>query len=139
MASLYALGVQSLMSGGIDLINDEITAVLINKASYPDVNFVSDQFQSIVPDEAQISEILLTGNTLDVNTFRADSATFPNVSGALDIDAVLIYKDTNMVSTSGLIAFLDVAPEFPITPDGTDITINFSLLDDGIFQIAYTP
>lgn len=138
MASGYLKGIQALMGADIDLINDEIYAVLIDTAKYPDVDFTTDQYQSIVPDTAQLSEVELTGKTLDSTTFRADSPTFPNVVGDV-VDAVLIYKNTGVTNTSRLIALLTEAPEFPITPDGSDITINFSVGADGIFTLNYAP
>lgn len=132
-SALYENGVQSVMAGNIDLINDGIGVLLIDTSLYtPD--FIEDESQADIPESAVIAERTLTGKTLDGTTYRGDDLTFPKVTGS-QVGGVVLLKDTGEYSTSTLIAFVDNAPEFPITPDGTDITIRWDTGENGIFKL----
>ena len=130
-SGMYEKGVASLMAGNIDLINDVISCLLIDSDFYaPNLN--NDQYQSSIPEASIIAELVLTGKTIDVTKFKADDSIFTSVTGA-KVDAIIIYKTTDAKSTSELIAYIDNAPEFPITPDGTNITLAWDT--DGIFEL----
>ena len=134
MASgMYISGVASMMSGDIDLLNDTISALLIDTDFYTP-NLSTHTSQADIPEAAQIAELVLTGKTLDSTAFRADDAVFNSVVGS-KVAAIVLIKDTEVYETSLLICFLDNAPEFPIVPDGTDITIKWDLGAEGIFKL----
>lgn len=132
MASgLYDNGVREIMRGNIDLINSPISALLIDVNEYT-VDLATDIDLDDIPEAAIISESALTNKSLDGTTFRADDLTFISVEGN-DIGAVVLFFSQDTNADSKLIAYLDNAPEFPITPDGTDIIISWDTGANGIF------
>jgi len=133
MAGMYEKGVRAIMGGNVDLINDRISAVLIDTTIYTP-NLSTDESQADIPAAAQIAEKTLTGNTLTDSTFRADDTTFPTVQGN-QVGAVVILRDSGEYETSTLLCFLDNGTGFPITPNGEDITIRWDTGENGIFKL----
>lgn len=133
-SGLYRAGVSAIMSGNIDLLNDSISAMLVDTTVYT-VDLTSDSTQDDIPSAAQIAEVTLTGKTLDGTTFRASDATFTGVDSGETIGAVIIFLDTDYDSTSLLLAYIDNADEFPLTTDGTAITVAFDTGDNGVFKL----
>jgi len=121
------------MGGEVDLVNDEIAVFLVNTDLYT-VDLDADETLGDIPQAALVAEALLTGKTLDGSTFRADSAVLEAVEGD-QVGALIIFKDTGDYNTSYLIFYGDNAPELPITPDGSDVTIAWDLGADGIFKL----
>ena len=131
---MYDSGKVELMSGNIDLINDSISALLVDLSVYtPDLTV--DVSLADIPEAARISETLLTGKGLDVTTFRADDSTFNAVTSDGTVTGVVVFLDTNIFSTSTLLCLYDSAAAFPITPDGTDITVQWDAGSDGILRL----
>lgn len=133
MAALYEYGIAQLMAGNIDLVNDEIAALLVNTEVYT-VDLENDRAEEDIPEAAVLAEKRLTANTLDGTTFRADATTFPGVEGA-QAGAVVIFKNTEYLETCTLIAYLDNAPGLPVTPTGDDITVSWDPGVNGIFKL----
>lgn len=133
-SGLYELGVKAIMGGDIDLINDNIYAMLIDSNEYT-ANLSTDENQDDIPDDAQIAEVALTGKTLDVSVFRANDAVFLSVATGQNVDAVVIFLNTDYEDTSKLIAYIDNAGEFPITTDGTNVTIVWDTGSNGVFKL----
>jgi hypothetical protein len=129
---MFENGVRAMMGADIDLVNDDIAALLVTSLYTPDL--VNDTDQSDVPEAAIIATKNLTGKTLDGTVFRADNTVFTSVVGN-DIAAIVLIKNTDSLGTSLLIHYIDNAPELPITPDGTDITIQWDLGVNGIFKL----
>lgn len=133
-SSLYESGINAIMAGNIDLVNANISALLIDTAEYV-VDLTNDSTQDDIADDAQIAEVALTGKTLDVSTFRASDLTFLSVASGSTVSALVLFLDTDYADTSTLIAYIDNAPEFPITTDGTNIVINWDDGVNGIFKL----
>ena len=133
-SGLYDSGINSIGKGNIDLENSNISALLIDTSLYT-VDLVNHSTQDDIPESAQVAEVALTGKTFNISTFRATDLTFPNVPVGDDVSAVILFLDTDYADTSTLIAYLDNAPEFPITPDGTDINIVWDTGPNGIFKL----
>lgn len=133
MASgFYENGVNSIMSADVDLRNDDISALLIDTNSYTvDLNNHSDLTD--ITEAAILKEISLSGKTLEKTVFRANDITFESVTGN-NADAVIIFKNAESDAECILIAYLDNAPEFPITPDGSDVIIKWDTGSNGIFK-----
>ena len=143
MASgLYLAGKSALLGGDIDLINDAVGAVLIDTSVYtPSLD--TDTSLADIPEAAIFAEILITGKNIDTveitgsyySVFRADDALFPAVpTSTSTVNAIVLFKDADTFSASTLILINDSAPEFPITPDGTDITVVWDAGNDGVFR-----
>ncbi len=111
------------MRGNIDLINDDLAVVLVDLSLYaPDLD--TDESQADIPEAARLAEVLVTGKALNDAELLASDVVFNSLSSALNpVGGAVLLKDTGVYSTSTLIAYFDNAPEFPITPDNTDVVI----------------
>jgi hypothetical protein len=75
----------------------------------------------------------LASKTFTDGTFDAANTTFTAVSGAT-AEAVIIWIDTGVGTTSRLVAYLDTnITGLPVTPNGGDINLNWNTT--GIFKI----
>ena len=132
--ALYDTGRDAFLLGNIDWVADTIRAVLIDSADYT-VDLVNDNFLNDIPSAARVATAALASKTAD-GTGVADAAdvTFTAVSGDQS-EAVVLYKDTGVESTSQLIAYIDVATGLPVTPSGSDILIFWSDGANRIFKL----
>lgn len=66
----------------------------------------------------------------------ADAAdvTFTAVTGA-SVEAIVLFKDTGVETSSRLIAYIDTATGLPVTPNGGDITIAWDNGANKIFKL----
>lgn len=127
MASgMYEYGLQQILRGNIDLINDAVSVVLCSSDYTP--NFSNDQNQIDIPEAARLGEVELDGNVLDGTTFKANSASIIDPTTDKQANAVVLFNDTDDLSTSQLIAYLEVTP---FTTDGTNVVID----GDGYFTL----
>jgi len=124
MASgMYKHGKVELMRGNIDLVNDALSVMLVDLSLYaPDLD--TDESQADIPEAACLAEVLVTGKSLSDTELLASDVTFNSLSSELNpVGGAVLFKDTGVFSTCTLIAYFDNAPEFPITPDDTDVVI----------------
>ncbi len=130
---LYGLGKQALLEGDIAWLTDDIQCLLIDTDDYTidvDVDeFVSDVLATPAAEVARSSDFTTKTSTLGVAD--ADDVTFTSVTGD-ESEAVVIFKNTGVDSTSQLIAYIDTATGLPVTPDGNNINI---LWDSGVNKI----
>ena len=133
MAGLYEFGIREMMAGNIDLVNDEIAALLVDTNLYS-ADLEADTSEEDIPEGAILAERRLTANTLDGTTFRADNVTFPGVEGS-SVGAIVIIQNSEILSDCTLIAYLDNAPGLPVEPTGEDITVNWDTGENGIFKL----
>lgn len=122
------------MGADIDLINDGIRVSLIDTALYT-VNLTTHEKLADILNTAVVSGNLLTGKSLDGTTFRADDPVFNGVPAGAPLSALIVYLDTGDANTSWLLYYEDGSAEWPITPDGSDITINWDSGVNGIFKL----
>ena len=134
---LYKNGVSEIMAGNIDLVNSTISALLIDKTYYT-VDFTNDISLSDIADTAELSHKEMSGKTIDGTVFRANDTTFVSVTGT-KADAVVLYLDEDTEEASALIYYADDQAEFPITPDGTNITIAWDTGANGIVKFSWLP
>lgn len=129
MASgMYIFGVEQLMRGNIDLVNDTIAVVAVSTAYTPDLS--SHQYQNDIPDAAQIGEVDLEGNILNDTAFDANSATIEEPTTGEEHNAVIVFNNTGNATTSQLLAYLEVTQ---VTTDGTPLVVDWDA--DGIFEL----
>lgn len=129
MASqLYPKGKKKILDADIDLLVDDIRAVLIDTAD--ETYNGADEWHS---DLTGAGIVATTGNLASKTTtsgvFDAADITILAVTGDT-VEAVVLYKWTGVSGTSPLIAWFDVAT---FTPNGSDVTIVWS--GSGIFAI----
>lgn len=130
----YVKGKDNLATGDINLIADTFVVVLIDTDIYT-VDFDNDEFQLDIPEAAIIAERTLIANSLSSNVFDGDDLLFPLFTAVQTVGAFAIIKDTDATNTSLLLCYIDNAPELPITPDGSDFTIQWNNGPDKIFKL----
>ena len=125
--ALYTLGRESFLKGEISWSGDNIKSVLVDSADYTP-NLATDQFLSDVAaagratngTSANLASKTTTGGAAD-----AADVTLSAVTGDIS-EYIVIYQDTGSEGSSRLIALIDTATGLPVTPNGGDITIQWS-------------
>lgn len=129
-SALFGKGREGFLNADIDWAADNIKCVLVDTGTYT-VNIDTHQFHS------DLSGIVATSGNFASKTSTlgvADAAdvTFTAVSGAT-VEAIVIYKDTGVSSTSPLIAYIDNFTA--VTPNGGDITVQWDAGANKIFKL----
>ncbi|QDP52412.1 MAG: hypothetical protein Unbinned96contig1001_29 [Prokaryotic dsDNA virus sp.] len=132
--ALYDKGRESFLKGEISWDTDNIKAVLVDTATYT-VDLVNDQFLSDIPAGERVATSgNLTSPTTTAGVADAADITFSAVSGDQS-EALVLYKDTTVATTSNLIAYIDTATGLPVTPNGGDITVQWDSGANKIFRL----
>lgn len=130
--ALYPKAKEAFLNADIDLAADTIKISLIDTGTYTYTS--THQYRSDVANAAVISTATLSNKTTANGVFDADDALFTSVTGA-NAEALIIFQDTGVQSTSRLIAYIDSATGLPILPNGGDITVAFSSGSNKIFSL----
>lgn len=122
---MYPKAKQGFLGADIALDTDNIKAVLVDTAAY--TYDAAHEFLSDIPSGERVAtSVNLTGKTIIDGVFDSDDFIFPSVTGDPS-EALVLYQDTTNEATSRLIAYIDTATGLPVTPDGTDISIQVNL------------
>lgn len=135
--ALYDKGREAFLNGDIDWLNDNIKVTLIDVDDYPvqAINLATDEFYSVIPLAARVATSAnLTAKTSTAGVADAADVTFTAVTGDV-CEALVIWQDTGVESTSRLIAFIDLATGLPVTPNGGDITVQWDSGANKIFKL----
>ena len=130
--ALYSKAKEAFLNGSINMAANTVTIALVDTGVY--TFSASHQFRNEVSNSAVISSTTLSNKTITNGVFDADDATFSSVTGA-NCEALLIFQDTGVQTTSRLIAYVDSATGLPILPNGGDITVVFSSGASKIFAL----
>jgi hypothetical protein len=130
---LYVKGVEALMKAGFNLETDTIKITLVDTADYT-VDLAAHDFINDVPAGARVATQTLASKSVTGGAFDAADVTFPLVTGDPS-EAMVIWKDTGVESTSPLLYYIDTATGLPVTPNGGDITVAFDNGANKIFKI----
>lgn len=132
--ALYGLGRQKFLNGEISWSTDNIKAVLVDTATYS-VSIDTDEFLSAIPAGERVStSVNFSAKTVSLGVADAADITLTTVTGDV-AEALVIYKDTGVDTTSPLIAYIDTATGLPITPNGGDIVIQWDEGANKIFKL----
>lgn len=132
--ALYDAGRQAFLDGDISWRDDNIKAILIDVADYT-VNLSTHNALDDVPGAARVSiSPNFTTKTSTAGVADADNVTWSSVTGD-PCEAIVIYKDSGVESTSLLIAYIDTATGLPVTPSGGDIVISWDNGANKIFKL----
>lgn len=132
--ALYDKGREAFLNGDIDWDTDNIKVVLVDAADYT-VNLATDDNLDDIPAGARVATSgNLTGKTITDGVADAADVTLSSVTGDQS-EALVIYKDSGVESTSKLIAYIDTATGLPVTPNGSDITITWDSGANKIFKL----
>ena len=133
--TLYDLGRQKFLEGSIAWLTDDIKVMLVDTDDY-----VFSQAHEFVDDVTGFAgaEIDRSGNLASKTSVGgvadADDIVIPTVSGD-QFEAIIIFKDSGLDSTSPLIAFIDSGTGLPLTPNGGSVTLSFDSGADRIFKL----
>ena len=130
--ALYSKAKEAFLNGSINMVANTVSIALVDTGVY--TYSATHQFRSEVSNSAVISSTTLANKTITNGVFDADDATFSSVTGA-NCEALLIFQDTGVQSTSRLIAYIDSATGLPILPNGGDISVAFSSGSSKIFAL----
>jgi len=130
--ALYPKAKEAFLNASIDMSSNTISISLIDTGVYTYNS--SHQYRSEVSNSAVIATATLSNKTIANGVFDADDATFTSVTGA-NCEALIIFQNTGVQSTSRLIAYIDSATGLPILPNGGDITVAFSSGSNRIFSL----
>jgi hypothetical protein len=130
--ALYSKAKEAFLNGSINMVANTVTIALVDTGVY--TYSASHQYRNEVSNSAVISSTTLANKTITNGVFDADDATFSSVTGA-NCEALLIFQDTGIQTTSRLIAYIDSATGLPILPNGGDISVAFSNGSSKIFAL----
>lgn len=130
-SAIYPIAKKAFLDGDIDLLNDNIRAVLIDTGTY--TYSAAHDFYADLSGVVGTESGLFASKTTTGGTFDAADITFTAVTGNT-VEAIVIFKDTGSTATDNLIAYIDSASSgLPVTPNGGDITVTWNA--SGIFSI----
>jgi len=131
--ALYDAGRNAFANAGINWVSDTIKAILIDTADYT-VNLQTHDALNDIPGAARVATATLGSKSTAAGVVDAADTTFTSVSGD-PCEAIVLYKDTGVESTSTLIAYLDTATGLPVTPSGDDVVIVWDSGSNKIFKL----
>ena len=130
-SAVYPSALKLFLDGDIDMLNDDIRAILIDTADYS-YSSAHDYLDDVAAGARVKVSDALASKTTTGGVFDAADKTLSAVTGDQS-EAVIIYKHTGTESTSPLIAYIDSGTGLPVTPNGGDITLTWNA--SGIFSI----
>jgi len=113
-------------------MNDTIVALLVSSDYVPDT--ATHESRAAIPSSAVIAEATLESTQVTNGIFDADDTVFFDVEGS-PVAQIIILQDADIFSQALLIAVIDDASQFPVTPDGTNITIQWDNGPNKIFNL----
>lgn len=131
--ALYPKAKEAFLSGSIDLTSATIKVVGVDLADY--TYSAAHDFYDDIPSGARVgTATALSGKSVTNGVFDASDTTLSSVTGD-QFEAVVIFKDTGVEATSNLIAFIDTATGFPLTPSGGNVPITWDNGANKIFAL----
>jgi len=119
--AIYPKGKERLLKGDFDLDVDTIRVVLVDLADY--TYSAAHTALSDIAAGGRVATVTLASITSVDGLFDAADATFSAVTGDVS-EALVIYKDSGVASTSWLLVFFDTdVTGLPVTPNGGNINI----------------
>lgn len=130
--ALYPLAREAFLTGVIDWASDDIRCCLVRGYTYSSAHVYLDDVTG-AGGTVVASSAAFSGKTTTSGTADAADVTFSAVSAGADITSVLIYVEGATDADRRLIAYIDGG--LPVTPDGSDITVQWSSGSDKIFTL----
>ena len=133
--AIYDLGRESFLKSEISWSANNIKVALVDSAVYTP-NLATDQYLTDVTTGGAViaTSANLGSKTTTAGVADAANVTLSSVSGAVS-EFLVIYQDTGTASSSRLIARIDTATGLPVTPNGGDVTIEWSTGSNRIFKL----
>lgn len=133
-SGLYDQARQDFLEADLDWLVQDFRVILIDTDDYT-VDLAVDEFLDDIPAAARVAiSSALAGKSSTAGVADANDVTLSAVSGD-ECEALVIYQHTGVDATAQLIAYIDVATGFPITPNGGDIDIAWDSGANRIFKL----
>lgn len=132
--ALYNKGREGFLDGSIDWDTNNIKAILVDTGAYTVNLSTHDNLDDVAAGARIATSGNLASKTVTDGVADAADVTFSAVSGAT-VEAIILYKDTGVESTSRLIAYIDTGTGLPVTPNGGDITVQWDSGANKIFKL----
>lgn len=132
--ALYDKGREKFLNGDVSWRDHNIKAVLVDTGAYT-VNLATHEFLSDIPVGARISTSPnLANKTSTAGVADADDLVFSLVTG-VNCEALVFIRDTGVVGTTPLLAYVDTATGLPVLPNGGNINVVFDNGANKIFKL----
>lgn len=133
--TLYDTAREDFLTANISWSADTIKVALVSGYTYS----AAHQFLSDVTGggggTVAATSTALASKTTTAGVADAADITFSAVPAGSACDALIIYKDTGVPTTSPLIAFIDTATGLPVTPNDGDIGVTWDAGANKIFKL----
>ena len=132
--ALYDKGREGFLDGSIDWDTDTIKVVLVDTADYTVNLSTHDNLDDVAGAARVATSSALASKTVTAGVADAADVTLVAVTSDPS-EALILYKDSGVESTSRLIAYIDSATNLPVTPNGGDIVIAWDSGSNKIFKL----
>lgn len=133
--ALYGKGREKFLNADIDWSVDTIKAILVDTALYT-VSIDVHEFLSDVAAGARVGTAVTLGTkTATLGVADAADISFTGLSSAPTIEALVLYKDTGVETTSALIAYIDTATGLPVAAGATQVDVTWDSGANKIFKL----
>lgn len=129
-ARLYSKAKEHILSGNIDLANNNIVVLLVDASYVP--SFANDESRLSIPDSAIVAEDTLNTTSVANGVFDADDIIFSDVAGNTVVHIVLLQEAEIDAQAYLIAAYTNITP---LVPDGSAITIQWDAGTNRIFAI----
>lgn len=133
--ALYGKGREAFLNADIDWSADTIKAILIDTSAYTVDIDVHDFLNDVAGGAIIGTAVTLASKTATLGVADAADISFTGLVGAPTIEALIIYKDTGVSSTSPLIAYIDTATGLPVAAGATQVDVAFDNGANKIFKL----
>jgi hypothetical protein len=133
--ALYDKGREAFAAAGINWVSDTIKCILVDTGEYTP-NLATDSSLVNIPALARVgSAVTLSGKTNVSGVVDADDVSFTGLVSAPTVEALVIYKDTGVESTSTLIAYIDTGTALPVPAGASQINVAWDNGANKIFKL----
>lgn len=133
--ALYGKGREAFLNGGINWASDTIKAILVDTASYTVSIDVHDNLDD-VPAGARVgTAVTLASKTSTLGVADCADFSFTGLSSAPTIEALVVFKDTGVETTSTLIAYIDTATGLPVAAGATQVDVTVDSGANKLFKL----
>lgn len=130
--ALYPKAREAFLTGAINWSSADIRCCLVRGYTYVSTHDYIDDVTG-AGGTVVASSASFAGKTVTNGTADADDVTFSAVAAGANITSLLIYVEGATDANRRLIAYIDAG--LPVTPDGSDIVIQWSSGSDKIFTL----
>jgi hypothetical protein len=128
--TLYDKGREAFLAGDADWDANTIKVSLLSSSyTFSQTHDFFNDLTGVVATSSALGSKTVTDGVAD-----AADITFSAVSGS-QVTQFVIWADSGVSSTSRLLVYFDSATNLPVTPNGGDITIQWSNGSDKIFKL----